>query len=99
MTKLRATENFVKLLNELEASTNSDPANLVHALSENSQLSVIVRKLDDLFRLIEHHRKSSKRRYIPQAYEGFDRSLVRYRAVWSSSWVKTLPRLDLSGLI
>lgn len=98
MTKSRITENFVKLLNELEASTNSDPANLVRALGENPQLLTIVRELDELFRRIEHHRKSSKLRYIPQAYEGFDKSLVRYRAMWSNSWVETFPRPDLSGL-
>jgi hypothetical protein len=98
MAQQRTTENFVKLLQELEAKTAGNPTMLMTLRHSDASVEIIVNELHALFGQIEHHRKHAKKRYIVQAHPQFLEALNQYRTKWSSSWLTYYPEIDLSDL-
>ena len=77
----------MRLVRLLDMATDSNPENLKSALARSGTLEKIINDLDLLYRTIESHRKTSRRRQIVQADENFLVALQRYETAWSEAWL------------
>ena len=74
----RLTEDFVRHYNLLIRSTGNSPNGIRAALNSDGQIAVSIRELDRLWRLIDKHRRFSKRKFIVQADPRFRRAFDNY---------------------
>jgi hypothetical protein len=81
---LRVTEEFVKHHNLLASLCGNSPSNVDAALSRNEQLAASIRQLDEMWHIVEQHRRFSKRRFIIQAHPKFRRALDDYEKRWKN---------------
>jgi len=78
----RPTEDFVRHYDLLVSRTGNSPNAVRAALNRDGQLAVSIRELDDIWRLVEQHRRLSKRRFIVQAHPKFHRAFDDYERRW-----------------
>lgn len=87
MAKQRITEDFVRHFRLVKERTGNSPFNIARALDRNPDLGVSIRELYRLWRIIEQHRLTSKRRVILQTHPDFPAALNDYRERWQSAWM------------
>jgi hypothetical protein len=79
---LRITEDFVQHHKVLVQRTGNNSYNVRRALDRDPALAVSIRELDRIWRMIESHRKRSKRRFIVQTDPGFPTAIDDYKERW-----------------
>lgn len=85
MAAQRITEDFVKHFQLLSDRTGNSPHNLHRALDRDENLAASIRELDRIWRMLEEHRRISKRRFIVQVDPKFWKALKEYSMKWTSS--------------
>jgi hypothetical protein len=78
----RPTEDFIHHYDLLVSRTGNSPNAVRAALNRDDQLAASVRELDDIWQLVERHRRFSKRRFIVQAHPKFWRAFDDYEKRW-----------------
>jgi hypothetical protein len=78
----RPTEDFVRHYELLKSRTGNSPNGARAALNSDAQIAVSIRELERLWRLVDEHRRFSKRRFIVQADPRFRRAFDDYEARW-----------------
>jgi hypothetical protein len=78
----RPTEDFVRHYDLLVLRTGNSPNAIRAALNRDGQLALSIRELDDIWRLVEQHRRFAKRRFIVQTHPKFCQVFNDYEARW-----------------
>jgi hypothetical protein len=90
MAKQRVTEDFVRHYELLRDRAGNTPFGVQRALDRDPQLAVSIRELDRIWRLIQEHRRKSKRRVIVQTHPKFPAAAADYLKRWQNTWGELL---------
>ena len=78
----RPTEDFVRHYDLLVSRTGNSPNGIRAALNRDDHLAESIRELDNIWWIVERHRRFSQRRFIVQAHPRFRRAFDAYTARW-----------------
>jgi hypothetical protein len=93
----RPSEEFVRHFSIVK-KTADGPDRLTHALDEHPQLGVSLKRLGEIFRLVDYHRRYSRQRYIPKAPWGFREALKDFEERWMPAYNEWRDRMYTQAL-
>jgi hypothetical protein len=94
----RPTEEFVRHYRRIVDKTAGHPDRLMRALDEYPQLSLSLRRLGEIFRLVDHHRRYSPPRYLREAPRGFPEALKNFKERWIAAYNECRDRMYMQAL-
>ncbi len=86
-------QEFVGHYGYIIDKTGNNPEELVHALDDDPQISVALRRLGEIRRAVNQYWKAAQRRYIEQAHPDFGDALRDFDERWAAAYNECRDRI------